>query len=73
MWRCPRTGHGDLVDRLRALLPDAMVTSDAVAALTALRTHPGLPARGVVALCDFGATGTTITLADAAADFRADR
>ena len=47
-----------------------MVTSDAVAALTALRTHPGLPARGIVALVDFGATGTTITLADAAADFR---
>ena len=59
-----------LVERLRALLPDAMVTSDAVAALTALRTHPGLPARGIVALFDFGATGTTITLADAAADFR---
>ena len=59
-----------LVDRLRALLPDAMVTSDAVAALTALRKHPGLPARGIVALFDFGATGTTITLADAAADFR---
>jgi hypothetical protein len=59
-----------LVDRMRALLPDAMVTSDAVAALTALRTNPGLPARGVVALCDFGATGTTITLADAGADFR---
>jgi hypothetical protein len=60
-----------LVDRMRALLPDAMVTSDAVAALTALRTHPGLPARGIVALCDFGATGTTITLADAGEDFRA--
>ena len=55
-----------LVDRLRALLPDAMVTSDAVAALTALRTHPGLPARGVVALFDFGASGTTISLSDAA-------
>jgi hypothetical protein len=63
-WRAP------LVDRMRALLPHAMVTSDAVAALTALRTYPGLPARGVVALCDFGATGTTITLADAGADFR---
>ena len=59
-----------LVDRMRALLPGAMVTSDAVAALTALRTNPGLPARGVVALCDFGATGTTITLADAGSDFR---
>ncbi|WP_029117102.1 Hsp70 family protein [Mycobacterium sp. URHB0044] len=60
-----------LVDRMRALLPDATVTSDAVAALTALRRNPGLPARGIVALFDFGATGTTITLADAAADFRA--
>jgi hypothetical protein len=60
-----------LVDRMRALLPDVTVVSDAVAALTALRTHPGLPARGIVALCDFGATGTTITLTDAAADFRA--
>ena len=35
---------------LRALLPDAMVTSDAVAALTALRTQPGLPTRGVAPL-----------------------
>jgi hypothetical protein len=63
-WRAHR------VDRMRALLPDATVTSDAVAALTALRTSPGLPARGVVALIDVGATGTTITLADAGADFR---
>ncbi|KAA0086723.1 molecular chaperone [Mycolicibacterium sp. P9-64] len=60
-----------LIDRMRTLLPGAMVTSDAVTALTALRTHPGLPARGVVALCDFGATGTTISLADAGGDFRA--
>jgi hypothetical protein len=49
--------------------PVALV-SDAVAALTALQTQPGLPARGVVALCDFGASGTSITLADAAAGFR---
>ncbi len=47
------------------------MVSDAVAALTALRAQPGLPSRGIVALCDFGATGTTITLADAAAGFRA--
>ena len=44
-----------VVDRLRALLPDVPVTSDATAALTALRAHPGLPARGIVALFDFGA------------------
>ncbi|MGH3674878.1 MAG: Hsp70 family protein [Mycobacterium sp.] len=40
--------------------------SDAAAALTALQAEPGLPTRGVVALCDFGGTGTSITLADAA-------
>jgi hypothetical protein len=66
----PAHWHGNLVDRMRALLPDAIVTSDTVAALAALRTHPGLPARGIVALCDFGGTGTTITFADASADFR---
>src|SRR5215211_2909289 len=43
--------------------------SDATAALTALQAEPGLPSRGVIALCDFGGTGTSITLADAA-DFR---
>jgi hypothetical protein len=42
------------------------LVSDATAALTALQNDPGLPTRGVVALCDFGGTGTSITLADAA-------
>ena len=59
-----------VVDRMRSLLPGYVMTSDAVAALTALRAHPGLPSRGVVVVCDFGATGTGVTLADAAADFR---
>jgi hypothetical protein len=45
------------------------VVSDAVAALTALQHDPGVPARGVIALCDFGATGTSVTLADAANGF----
>ena len=44
--------------------------SDAAAALTAVQAEPGLPTRGVVALCDFGGTGTNITLADAADGFR---
>ena len=44
--------------------------SDAAAALTALRAEPGLPTRGVVALCDFGGTGTNVTLADAADGYR---
>jgi Hsp70 protein len=43
----------------------APLVSDAVAALTALRDDPGVPTRGVIALCDFGGTGTSITLVDA--------
>jgi actin-like ATPase involved in cell morphogenesis len=44
---------------LVSLLPDA------VAALTALQANPGVPARGIVAVCDFGGSGTSITLIDA--------
>jgi Hsp70 protein len=47
----------------------APVVSDAVAALTALQHDPGVPTRGVIALCDFGGTGTSITLVDAANAF----
>jgi hypothetical protein len=43
----------------------AYVVSDAVAALTALTADRALPDRGVVALLDFGGSGTSITLADA--------
>jgi hypothetical protein len=43
--------------------------SDATAALTALRAGPDFPADGVVALCDFGASGTTVTLSDAGSGF----
>jgi hypothetical protein len=43
----------------------APLVSDSAAALTALQDDPGVPTRGVIALCDFGGTGTTITLADA--------
>lgn len=43
---------------------------DSLAALTALQANPGLPARGIVVLCDFGGSGTSITLADAANGFR---
>ena len=55
-----------------SLAPDgvpAVLIPDSLAALTALHTAPGLPAGGVVALCDFGGSGTSITLADAANDF----
>jgi Hsp70 protein len=43
--------------------------SDAVAALTALQANPGISVNGVVALLDFGGSGTSITLADAASSF----
>ncbi|MCV7168332.1 Hsp70 family protein [Mycobacterium manitobense] len=64
------------VDALRgalAAVPDfgaaPVVVSDAATALTALQDDPGLPTSGVVALCDFGGTGTSITLADAGNGF----
>ncbi|MEY8018340.1 Hsp70 family protein [Mycobacterium servetii] len=47
-----------------------MLVSDATAALAALRAGPGLPADGVVVVCDFGAGGTSITLSDAGSNFR---
>ncbi|MBV9089900.1 MAG: Hsp70 family protein [Mycobacteriaceae bacterium] len=43
--------------------------SDASAALAALQVSPGLPNNGIVALLDFGGSGTNITLADAASNF----
>ena len=39
---------------------------DSVAALIALQANPGIPHRGIVAVCDFGGTGTTLALVDAA-------
>ena len=44
------------------------LVSDAEAALTALRSNPGLPMAGVIVLCDFGGSGTSITVVDAAAN-----
>ncbi|MEB4208432.1 Hsp70 family protein [Mycobacterium sp. 94-17] len=46
-----------------------ILVSDATAALAALRGTPGFGADGVIALCDFGAGGTTVTLMDARAGF----
>jgi hypothetical protein len=48
----------------------ALLVSDAVAAPTALQRDPGLPSRGVIAVCDFGGSGTSVTLVDAAQGFR---
>jgi hypothetical protein len=66
---------GALRGALRArpsLAPDGVVPAlvpDSVAALSALQSAPGLPSSGVVVLCDFGGSGTSVTLADAGANF----
>lgn len=44
--------------------------SDVTAVLTALQANPGLPDSGIIAVCDFGGSGTDITLVDAGADNR---
>jgi hypothetical protein len=44
--------------------------SDAAATLFAVRANPGIPARGIVAVCDFGGSGTSITLVDAAGEYQ---
>jgi actin-like ATPase involved in cell morphogenesis len=48
-----------------ALLPDSM------AALFALQASPGLPNSGVVAVCDFGGSGATLSLLDASNGYQA--
>jgi molecular chaperone DnaK (HSP70) len=47
-----------------------MMIPDAAASLFAVRANPGIPARGTVVVCDFGGTGTNITLLDAAGDYQ---
>jgi hypothetical protein len=51
-------------DRPLTLIPDAAAT------LFAVRANPGIPARGTVAVCDFGGSGSSITLMDAAGDYQ---
>ena len=66
----PAHWRPSVVDTLRRNLRGKLaVVSDATAALTALRANPGLPTHGVIVLCDFGGSGTSITLANAARDF----
>ncbi|HEX5254918.1 MAG TPA: Hsp70 family protein [Mycobacterium sp.] len=48
-----------------------LLIPDAAATLLAVRTNPGIPPRGTVALCDFGGGGTNITLMQADGDYRA--
>jgi cell division ATPase FtsA len=47
-----------------SLLPDS------VAAMIALQSNPGVPSHGIVAVCDFGGSGTSLTLVDAADDYQ---
>ncbi|WP_419866464.1 Hsp70 family protein, partial [Mycobacterium kyorinense] len=61
------------VDALRAALSRVpewagglTLLPDYLAALTALQSDPGLPGRGIIAVCDFGGSGTSLTLVDAA-------
>ncbi|MGE2722604.1 Hsp70 family protein [Mycolicibacterium celeriflavum] len=62
----PAHWRASVADTLRHALGDDVPTfSDATAALATLDADPGLPSRGVVVLCDFGGTGTNITLANA--------
>ena len=44
---------------------------DSTAALFALYANPGVPSTGIVAVCDFGGSGTTLSLVDAAHGYRA--
>ncbi|KUI29106.1 molecular chaperone [Mycobacterium sp. IS-1742] len=73
----PAHWHGGSVDALRAALaevaefgPATPVLPDAEATLTALQAEPGLPTRGLIALCDFGGSGTSLTIVDAADGYR---
>jgi actin-like ATPase involved in cell morphogenesis len=56
---------GRAVRRIPAWSRGVVLVPDHAAALTALRANPGLPGRGVIAVCDFGAGSTTLTLVDA--------
>ncbi|GJF18374.1 molecular chaperone [Mycolicibacterium cyprinidarum] len=63
------------VDALRAALAgttefrgtdEPLLVADATSAVTALARDPGVPTQGVIAVCDFGGTGTSLTLVDMA-------
>jgi Hsp70 protein len=44
---------------------------DSAAALFALDANPGVPGNGIIAVCDFGGSGTTLSLVDAANGYQA--
>ncbi len=49
---------------------DAVLVDDATAAVFALRTNPGLPTTGIVAVCDFGGSGSSLTLVDVGSGYQ---
>ncbi len=51
-------------------LGEPVLVDDAAAAIFALQTNPGLPTSGVIAVCDFGGSGSSLTLVDAASGYR---
>jgi len=77
----PAHWRSTTVDALRAALgrvpewsggPQRIsLLADATASLIALQANPGLPSRGIIAVLDFGGTGTSITLVDAANRYQA--
>lgn len=56
---------GRALRRMPAWSEGVRLVPDCAAALAVLRQNPGLPSRGVIAVCDFGARASTVTLVDA--------
>lgn len=67
----PAHWSGAAIGAFRSAAPHVTVVSEVSAAVTALQASPGLPTRGVIALCDLGAGGSSITLVDAGNGFAA--
>jgi hypothetical protein len=77
----PAHWQSHAVDTLGAALSDVsdwshrtqplLLIPDAAATLLAVRTNPGLPPDGTVAVCDFGGSGTNVTLMAAGGDYHA--
>ncbi|MBV8787434.1 MAG: Hsp70 family protein [Mycobacterium sp.] len=77
----PAHWQSHAVDTLGAALSDVsdwshrtqplLLIPDAAATLLAVRTNPGLPSDGTVAVCDFGGSGTNVTLMAAGGDYQA--
>jgi len=65
-WRAPMVEALRGAMRSKPGLARSPLVSDASAAVTALRSNPGLPTAGVIVMCDFGGSGSSITLVDAA-------